>query len=171
VLDNSLRVATAVLTGVLEQFAELLIGQALPDHWHPRRRQVPVGSARGRVQSAEVMVLVTGAASHDAFSRAVQSAVNLHRVRMAVVSLPGIIAFGMAVHTTRMMQDRNKRFKRGRRSGIITMSCELLGLRTAATDRDYSESSEKDAKEDGGPRQEPHYCCCGASLAVRPLAR
>src|SRR5262249_61193045 len=62
VLHNLGDAAMIVLIGVLELRANLSIRQALPDHRHRRRRQVPVRSAGRQVGTSKICALMTGTA-------------------------------------------------------------------------------------------------------------
>jgi hypothetical protein len=71
------------------------------------------------VQAREIVILVTGAASHRIHAVPVRSTVDLHCVSMVVVTLTGKISLGVAIHTTRMAEHRDNRFESGSSAGIV----------------------------------------------------
>ena len=73
------------------------------------------------MQSLKVEILVAGAASHSRNTVAVETTAHIHRVPVAVVSLAGKVAAGMAIHTTGMMQDRNHGLKSLGGGSIVTL--------------------------------------------------
>jgi hypothetical protein len=77
----------AVPLRIFEQFTELMVGQALPDHRHRGRRQMPTGSSRRHVQAGEIVILMTGAASDSTCTLPVWSTTDLHCVLMTIISL------------------------------------------------------------------------------------
>jgi len=46
---------------------------------------------------------MAGAAAHSCHTVSVGTAANIHVVAVTVISLPGEITFGMAIHASRMM--------------------------------------------------------------------
>jgi len=72
---------------IFEQFTELMVRQALPDHRHRGRRQMPIGRPRRHVQAREIVILMTGAASDSSCALPVWSTTDLHCVLMTIVSL------------------------------------------------------------------------------------
>ena len=68
------------------------------------------------MRSRKVMVLVTGAALNRIQSLPIGSASYLHRMLMAIVSLPREVSGGMAIHAARMAQHRNDGLKSSRTS-------------------------------------------------------
>ena len=129
-LHDLRRRTTTVFSRILEQLTQLMVRQAFPDHRYLGRREVPVGSARGHVRSGKIVILVTGAAFDGTHSFSVRPAMNLHRVAMAVVTLPRKISGGVAIHTSRMAQHGDYRFESLGRAGIGMSACfmnELCG--------------------------------------------
>jgi len=120
-LHNLLGSAASVLLWILEQFTELAVCKALPDHRRRGRREVPIGRARRHVQASQVVVLVTGATFDRIDTLPIGSAPDLHGVAMAIVSLARIVSDGVAIHAARVMQDGHKGFEGGRRSRIVTL--------------------------------------------------
>jgi hypothetical protein len=57
--------------------------------------------------SRKIMILVTGAAFQAGDTLPIETAPDIHRVPVSVVSLPGEVSIGMAVHTTRMPEHWN----------------------------------------------------------------
>jgi hypothetical protein len=70
------------------------------------------------------MVLMTGAAFDGIDTVAIRSAVDLHRVTMAVVTLTREIPHGVAIHTARVTKHWDNLFKGGCSGGIVTL-CSL----------------------------------------------
>ena len=102
VLDELIEVAVSVLLSVLDRFADLGIGQTLPDHWRARRRQAPVGCAGRQMRACEIVVLVTRTASFRRNSVTVWSPSYIHGVPMSVIALPRIISLRMTIHAARV---------------------------------------------------------------------
>jgi hypothetical protein len=121
--DNLMNRSVPVPTGVLQQLTKLPVRQAFPDHRHVGRWQMPVGRSRRRMQSSRIVFLMTSAAYDRIRSASIGSAPDLQGMRMAVVSLPGKVSAGMAVHAARVMQYRNDPLE-GSGRGPIT-GCRL----------------------------------------------
>jgi hypothetical protein len=113
-----LRRTPTVSSGIFEQFTQLMVCQALPDHRHPGRWEMPIGCSRRHLQSCEIVILMTGTAFDGIHAVSVRSAMNLHGVAMAVVTLPRKVTQGMAIHTARMAKHRDNRFESRSRAGI-----------------------------------------------------
>ncbi len=56
----------------------------------------------------KVVVLMTGAAFFRSDSVTVGAATHVHRMRMPIVSLPGKVSLGMAVHASRVAEHREQ---------------------------------------------------------------
>jgi hypothetical protein len=117
---HNLRGRTMTVTlKVFEQFTELMVRQAFPDHRHRRRRQMPTGSSRGHVRAREIVILMTTAASDSICALPVLSTTDLHCVLMTIVSLSGKISRRVAIHTARMVEHWDNRLESSGRPGII----------------------------------------------------
>lgn len=77
---------------------------------------MPVGRTGRHMRSRKVMILVTSATSYRIQSLPIWSASYLHRMLMAIVSLPREVSTGMAIHAARMAQHRNNGLKSSRTS-------------------------------------------------------
>jgi hypothetical protein len=73
------------------------------------------------------MVLMAGAASHTRDSLSVNAAPDVHCVSVQVVSLPGKVSTGMAIHATRMPENWEYRLK-GRYCFCIVATSFRTGL-------------------------------------------
>jgi hypothetical protein len=122
-LDDPLDAAMSVLPRILEQFAELTVGQPFPDHWRLGRGKAPIRRSRRHTRVRQIMVLVTGAAFNRIHSLPVGSAPDMHRVLMAVVSLARKISGGVTIHAARVAQYRNDGLKSSSRT--IVRRCVL----------------------------------------------
>jgi hypothetical protein len=81
------------------------------------------------------MFLVTGAAMYSGDAVPMGTSPDIHGVPIAVVSLAGKISFGMAVHTSRIVQYRNDGFKCANRLTIVHGGlCFSLAMITACGD-------------------------------------
>src|SRR5580704_4747845 len=69
---------------------------------------MPSWRAGRKMRGTEVVILVTGAALHRRYSEADRTTADVHGVRMRIIALPRVIAFGMAIHAARMSQHRDK---------------------------------------------------------------
>jgi hypothetical protein len=107
VFDDLLDGAMPVLVRVFEQLTELAVGEPFPDHGRFRRRKAPVQSARRCVQADGLAFLMAATALDAIHSLAVGSATDVHGMRVAVVSLAGKVAGGMAIHAARIPQHGN----------------------------------------------------------------
>lgn len=118
-LHDFIQAAMSVQSGILEQLTQLPVAQPLPDHRLMRSRQMPAGSPGRHVLSFKIMVLMAGAAFHPGDALSIHTAPDVHRVPVSIVSLPGKISAGMAIHTTPMPEHRHDRFKRRRGRSLI----------------------------------------------------
>jgi hypothetical protein len=91
-----------VLLGIFEKFTKLMVRQPFPDHRHPGRRQMPIGSFRRHAQSHQIVVLMTRAASYGVNALPVWSTTDLHCVSMADVTLTRKVSRGVAIHAARI---------------------------------------------------------------------
>jgi hypothetical protein len=87
VLHNLFDGSMAILLRILQQFAELMVAQALPDHRHRRRGQTPFRRSRRHVNSRQVVLLMTGAALDRVHAMPVRTTPHIHDVRMRGVAL------------------------------------------------------------------------------------
>src|SRR5207245_4945042 len=106
VLHDLVYVPMAVLFWIFEELTLLIVREASPNHWRGTRRHLPVRRTRRQVRAREIVILVAGAALLRSYSAAFRATTHVHCMRMAVISLPGEIASGMAVHASRVMQHR-----------------------------------------------------------------
>jgi hypothetical protein len=79
---------------------------------------MPTGCSRGHMQSCEIVILMTGTAPDGIHPFSVGSAMNLHCVAMAVVTLARKVAGGVAIHTARMAQHGDNCLESRSRAGI-----------------------------------------------------
>lgn len=100
--NQLIEVSAPVLFWILDRRAKLRVSQAFPDHGHARRWQVPAWRARRQVGIGKIVVLVASAAMYCGNSEADGTAADVHRVRVAVITLPWIISFRVAVHAAWM---------------------------------------------------------------------
>src|SRR5581483_4298101 len=124
--------AIPVALGILEQFAQLLIGQPFPHHWHVGRRHLPVVGSWRHVETCQILFLVAGVAPLSGHSLAVRSSAHIHCMSVLVVTLSRIITAGVAAHTAGVPQYRNERFKRGNGNGVVALR-SFLFLRVVAS--------------------------------------
>jgi hypothetical protein len=96
----------AVLFWVFQLAREFGRALALEDHPHVRRRQVPLGMAGRHVCADKVFVLVTVLAFHCVKAFAVESALDVLEMQVAVLALQWNVAVGMAIHAARVHEDR-----------------------------------------------------------------
>jgi hypothetical protein len=84
------------------------------------------------------MVLMAGAASHTRDSLSVNAAPDVHCVSVQVVSLPGKVSTGMAIHATRMPENWEYRLKGRYRFCIVATSFRtgLFNIRVFRTPSD-----------------------------------
>ena len=80
---------------------------------------MPIGNSRRHMQSHQIVVLMTRAAPHGVNTLPLWSAMDLHRVSMAVVPLTRKVSRGVAIHAARMVQDRDNCFESSSGAGII----------------------------------------------------
>ena len=88
---------------------------------------MPSWRAGRKMGGAEIVILVTGVALHRRYSEANRAASNVHAVRMRVIALTRVIAFGMAIHAARMSQHRDEGGKQG---AIVAGRSRARGLRS-----------------------------------------
>ena len=112
------RRAATIFSRIFEKFTKLMVCQALPDHRHPGRWEMPIGCSRRHVQSCEIVILMTGTAFDGIHAVSVRSAMNLHGVAMAVITLARKISGGVAIHTARMAKHGDNRLKSGSGAGV-----------------------------------------------------
>lgn len=105
--QNSIHGSMAIARRIFKKFAQLAIAQAFPDHWFAGRWQMPIRRSRRHVLSRKIMVLMAGAASQTGDTLTVQTTANVHGMPMQVISLPGKVSTGMAIHTARMPEHWN----------------------------------------------------------------
>ena len=117
--DNLIHRATAIAGGVFKQLAQLPIAEALPDHRHLRRRQVPVRCSRRRMWPGKVVVLMATAAFTAGNTIPIGTATDIHRVPMTVVSLPREVAFRVAIHASGITKNLDHGFERCTGDGIV----------------------------------------------------
>jgi hypothetical protein len=78
------------------------------------------------------MVQVTGAAMYASDAVPTGTSPYIHRVPMVMISLPGKVSNGMAVHTSRIVQYRNYGFKcANRRTILACRRCSNFAVITA----------------------------------------
>jgi hypothetical protein len=104
VLFDSFRVTAAIALRVYQQFAQLPVRQFVPDHWVIQGRQMPSGCTRRHVRTLQIVILVTGAALHRRRADTVWSTPDIHDVSVQIVTLPWVVARGVAHDATRMPQ-------------------------------------------------------------------
>jgi hypothetical protein len=109
--DNLGNRAMPVPAWIFEQLAELMVGQTFPDHRHGRRGKPPTACSGRHVKTGQVVILMTGAAGNAIDAMTVWPATDIHSVGMAIVTLPGIVTAGMAIHAARMPECRDDRFE------------------------------------------------------------
>ena len=73
---------------------------------------MPSRRPRRHVCAFEIVVLMTSRAIDRSYTKAVASAPDIHEMRMQIISLPRVVARGMAYHTARMTQNRKHRLER-----------------------------------------------------------
>jgi hypothetical protein len=66
-LDQLIEIPAAILLAIFNRFAELRVGQTLPDHRHVCRRQAPVRGTGWQVLAGKIVILMAGAASRKDF--------------------------------------------------------------------------------------------------------
>src|SRR6476646_3002556 len=101
---NSIHGTMAIVCRIFEQLTQLSVAQAFPDHWLAGRWQMPVRRSGRHVLPSKIMVLMAAAASHTGNTLAIEAAPDVHGVPVQVVSLPGKVSTGMAVHASRMAE-------------------------------------------------------------------
>ena len=99
---NSIDRAMSIARRVFKQFTQLPVAQTLPDHWLTGRWQMPVRRSGRHVLPRKIMVLMAAAASHTGNTLSIRAAPDVHGVPVQVVSLPGKVSTGMAIHASRM---------------------------------------------------------------------
>jgi hypothetical protein len=104
---------------IFEQFTELMVRQALPDHRHRGRRQMPTRSSRRHVHAREIAILMTGAASDSICALPVWSTTDLHCVLMTIIPLSRKISRRVAIHAARVVKHRDNCLESSGRPGII----------------------------------------------------
>ena len=101
-LHNSTHGTMAIVCRIFKQFTQLPVAQSFPDHWLAGRWQMPVRRSGRHVLSRKVMILMAGAASHTGNTLSIKAAPDVHGVPVQVISLPGKVSTGMAIHAPRM---------------------------------------------------------------------
>src|SRR5882724_8162577 len=98
-----------------------MVAQALPNHRHFTGRQMPARRPWREMKAIEIVILMAGAALDNVGPVSIRPTLDLHGVRMAVITLARIVAGRMTVHTSRMTQDRNDPFERSRSCDIVSL--------------------------------------------------
>jgi hypothetical protein len=80
---------------------------------------MPTGRSGRQVQANQIVVVVTSAASDSVQTLPVWSTMNLHRVSMAVVTLPRKISIGVTIHATRVVKYGHNSFESSSGTGIV----------------------------------------------------
>src|SRR5258708_27791504 len=83
-LDNLRNRAVAVLFRIFEQFTEFSAGFSLPDHGHGGEWKPPAWRAGKRVQTSNIVVLMTGRAFLRSDAHAADTSPDIHRMLMSV---------------------------------------------------------------------------------------
>ena len=91
-LNQLVEVSPSILFWILDRRAKLRVSQAFPDHGHTRRGQVPARRAGREVSIPEIVVLVASTAFLRSYSEPRRTPADVHRVPMAVITLPRIIS-------------------------------------------------------------------------------
>src|SRR5580693_1998865 len=102
VLDELIEIPVSVLLSILNRFANLRVGQSLPDHRCARRRQTPVGCARRQMRAREIMVLMARTAFFRRNPMTIRTSAHVHGVPMSVVALPRIVSLRVTIHAARV---------------------------------------------------------------------
>lgn len=121
VLDNLRNSAVSVPRGIFKQLAKLVIAQTFPDHRRGRGGKSPIGCAGWHVQAVEVVILVAGAAPNGVGAMTIGTALDVHDVGMAVVSLTREVSAGMTVHAAWMMKNGNDGFEGLGGSDVVSL--------------------------------------------------
>ena len=106
-MHNSIHGTMAIVCRIFQQFTQLPIAQPFPDHWLAGRWQMPVRRSGRHMFARKIMVLMAAAASHTGNTLAIEAAPDVHGVPVQVVSLPGKVSTGMAIHAARMAEHRD----------------------------------------------------------------
>src|SRR5580765_3969376 len=106
-LHNLIHCAMAILRRIFKQLTQLPVAQAFPYHRHLRRWQMPIWGPRRHMLVHKIMVLMTCAALQTDDTLPLKTTPDVHCVPMSIVSLPGKVSCGMAIHTARMTEYGN----------------------------------------------------------------
>ena len=101
---NSIDRAMSIARRVFKQFTQLPVAQPFPDDWLAGRWQMPVRRSGRHVLPRKIMVLMAAAASHTGNTLSIRAAPDVHGVPVQVVSLPGKVSTGTAIHASRMAE-------------------------------------------------------------------
>src|SRR5438105_2221165 len=96
----------AILFWVFQLTRQFRRSLSLEHHPHVCWRQMPLRVARWHVFAWNIVELMTVCALHREEPFAVGTALDVLHVNVAVVALERLIALGMAVHATRVHEDR-----------------------------------------------------------------
>ena len=92
---------------------------------------MPIRRSGRHVFPRKIMVLMAGAASHTRDSLSVNAAPDVHCVPVFVISLPGKVSTGMAIHATRMLENWEYRLEGRCRFCIVArrLRADLFSVR------------------------------------------
>ena len=83
---------------------------------------MPIGCSGRHVPPCEIVILMTGAASHTGDALPEGTTPHIHFVRVAIISLSREISAGVTIHAAGMMQDSDYGLKGGSGGRIVTGS-------------------------------------------------
>ena len=94
----------------------------------------------------------------------IRAAAHLHRVPVTIVSLPRKVAGRMAIHTARVMEDRNDRFESGGSGSVVA----FIILPFIAVGGDSKQQTTGKAEHDSSSGYERREFSPGDSYAMNP---
>ena len=113
VLEDSFERLASVLFWVFQLAREFSGGFALKDHSHVRGREMPFGMSGWHAFAGKVLVLMAVPTLERIEAFAVGAALHVLKMRMTVFALQWSVSSGMAIHATRMHEDRIRSKKGG----------------------------------------------------------